>query len=29
MIDAARLNAADKGNREVPKFSFYLKADKK
>jgi hypothetical protein len=29
MIEAARLNATDKGNREVPRFSFYLKPDKK
>jgi hypothetical protein len=29
MIEAARLNASDKGNRDVPKFSFYLKPERK
>ena len=29
MLEAAKLNAEDKGNRTVPNYSFYIKADKK
>lgn len=29
MLEAAKENAADKGNRVVPNFSFYLKPDRK
>lgn len=29
MLEAAKANASDKGNRSVPNFSFYLKGDKK
>jgi hypothetical protein len=29
MLEAAKANANDKGNRVVPNFSFYLKAEKK
>ncbi len=29
MLDAARANAADKGNRTVPNFSFDFKPDRK
>jgi hypothetical protein len=29
MLEIIRANAADKGNRGISNFSFYLKADKK
>jgi hypothetical protein len=29
MLDAVRLNSADKGSRSLPNFSFYMKANRK
>lgn len=29
MLETAKANAADKGNRVVPNFSFYMKAENK